>query len=61
MWRLRKKNKPTTYCGKTRDEMLCLIAKLCELQDDIIMTDEEDEAVTIAIQAMTDVREGMAK
>ena len=61
MWRFRKKNKPMTYCGKTVDEMLFLIAKLCELQDDVILTDEENEAVTIAIEAMTDIWEGMAK
>lgn len=69
MWRLIEKyysslatmNKPTTYCGKTVDEMLFLIAKLCELQDDVILTDEENEAVKIAIQAMTDVWEGMKK
>lgn len=70
MWRLiekyysslvMEKNKPTTYCGKTRDEMLCLIAKLRELQDDGILTNGEKEAVTIAIEAMTDILEGMAK
>ncbi len=56
-----RKEKQDRYCGKTREEVKEILSILCAMQDDIAMTEEEDEAMEIAIQAVADVRNRMKR
>lgn len=47
--------KPLTYCGLDSDGLLKMYTIMCELEDQILMTDEEEHAFDIAIQCMYDM------
>lgn len=51
--------KEHTYCGKTWEQMNRVLDIVCELEDRIEMTDEEQEAFDIAIQCITTVMNRM--
>ena len=44
-----------TYCGHDWDSMNNILDTLCELEDDILMTKAEQEAMNVAIQCVTEV------
>ena len=44
-----------TYCGIDWDGMNGILDTLCRLQSDAMITDEEDDALEIAIQAIADI------
>lgn len=44
-----------TYCGKNHQQMSKVLDTVCELEDRIEMTEEEQEDYDIAIQCVTTV------
>jgi len=48
-----------TYCGKTRDEMNDILNFMCELEDKVELTDEEEEKYDVAIQCVATVMNRM--
>ena len=44
-----------TYCGLDWDGMNRVLDTVCRLQDDTMLTDEEMDALDIAVQCVTDV------
>ena len=60
MGRLFKRKKPQRrYCGYDYEGMCHLLDTLCILEDDIILTDQEQDAMDVAIQALCDVQRAM--
>lgn len=43
------------YCGKNRDEMDKVLSLICEIEDRIELSDDEQDAFDIAIQCVTSV------
>lgn len=56
--RLRKARK-RRYCGYDHDQITDLMIRLCDLEDDIVLTEEEQEAMDIAIQALCSINNAM--
>ena len=55
----RKIRKHGIYCDRSPDEVMDVIMTLGELEDRIEMTDKEQDAMDIAIQAVCDIRNAM--
>ena len=47
------------YCGYDYHQMAELMERLCVLEDDVVLTDCEQEAMDIAIQAMCTIHNAM--
>lgn len=56
-WERRKKIQK--YCGMNREEITVVLQRLNKLEDDILLTDEEENDLNVAIQALYDVRRQM--
>ena len=49
------KKKEKTFCGKTWEEMDQMLNLVCDIDDTTVLAKEEQEALEIAIQCMSDV------
>lgn len=58
MRRLRK-NKVRKFCGLSWNDMDYVLETVCNLEDDILITEEEQEALDIAIQCITQIMNRM--
>ena len=47
------------YCGKTLEQMNKILDTMCDIEDRIELTDEEQETFDIAIQCVTTVMNRM--
>jgi len=47
------------YCGKTWDDMNTILNIMCDIEDRIELSDEQQEAFDIAIQCVTTVMNRM--
>lgn len=56
-----KRKKPRKYCGHTAAEMEEILIKLCEIEDSVGLTDQEQDAMDIAIQAISDLHNAMIR
>lgn len=56
-WERRKKI--LKYCGMNREEINAALQRLRKLADDLLLTDEEENDLNVAIQALYDVRKQM--
>lgn len=50
-----------TFCGLNWEEMNDVLDTLCIFEDDILMTDEEEQAMDIAIQCVASIMNRMKK
>ena len=48
------------YCGKSLKEMNEILSIMCDIEDRIELTDEEQDAFDIAIQCITTVINGLS-
>ena len=56
-----KRKKPRKYCGHTAVQMEEILIKLCEIEDSVELTDQEQDAMDIAIQAISDLHNAMIR
>ena len=56
--RLQKARK-RRYCGYDHDQITDLMIRLCDLEDDVLLTEDEQEAMDIAIQALCSIHNAM--
>ena len=56
-----KKKKPRKYCGLTAVQMEEILIKLCEIEDSVGLSDQEQDAMDIAIQAISDLHNAMIR
>ena len=49
------------FCGLNWEEMNNVLDTLCIFEDDILMTDEEEQAMDIAIQCVVSIMNRMKK
>ena len=42
--------------GMNADQLRDVLFRLCDLSTDVLMTEEEQDAMDVAIQAVTDIR-----
>ena len=47
------------YCGYSHDDIMEFMLALCELEDDIIITDKQQEAMDLAIQALCSINNAL--
>lgn len=53
------KRKERRFCGKSWDDLNEVLDSLCELEDSVLLSDAEDEAMEIAIQCVTEIMNRM--
>ena len=53
------RNSRETYCGRDYYEMTKVADTLCDIENSVELTDEEQAAMQIAIQAVTDITDIM--
>ena len=56
-----KEAKARKFCGKDWDGMNKVLDKVCEIEDRLDLSDEEQEAYDIAVQCITTVMNRMGK
>lgn len=54
--RVRKREKKKQYMGLDADQLRDVLFRLCDLSTDVLMTEDEQDAMDVAIQAVTDIR-----
>lgn len=59
MKRLIKRDKKRRFFGRDTYELYNIICILCDLEDGIDMTDQEETALDVAIQALSHIRYAM--
>lgn len=59
MGRLIKRKKNRKFCGHNADGMYEIMCTLCDLEDSVGMSEKEEEAMDIAIQAISSLRNAM--
>ena len=55
----RKRNRIRKFCGHSADGIYEILNILCDLEDGIDMTEYEEEALDVAIQAVASIRNAM--
>lgn len=53
------KHKKITFCGCDHDKMEQVLYRLCEIEDSVGLSEDEDFAMHIAIQAISHLMNGM--
>ena len=53
------KGKERKFCGNSWDDLSKVLDSLCELEDSVLLTEKEDEAMHVAIQCVTEIMNRM--